>query len=455
MRESPSDCTVVLGAGLSGLTVALELARRGRRVVVLESDSEVGGLARTVAFGGYRFDVGGHRFHSSWPHVTAWVRDLLGGDLVHVDRRSRIHLNGRYADYPLRLPNGLLALGAPRAARVLASYLMARLWRRGRGPDVSFEDWVVHRFGRELFEVYFRPYTEKVWGMECSELSADWASQRIMLPSLAAAVRGSLFQLTTPPATLVSRFMYPPLGIGTIATRLAREATSTGMVTICLNSQVFRLEESVSAGGWRVLFREAGEERTVSGRQVVSTIPLSALVKMLPSSGTAPNHLGDTLTYRSLICVFLAVDGCRISADTWTYFPDRDLLLGRTHEPANWSRQMAPRGKTSLCVEVFCTAGDETWQRRDQDLVNSVMAELDTLGFVRRERVLDAWLLRVPHAYPVFRVGYGTALDQVRGHLARWPTLHLAGRTGSFRYLNMDAVIAQALDLVKRLVGAE
>jgi protoporphyrinogen oxidase len=213
------------------------------------------------------------------------------------------------------------------------------------------------------------------------------------------------------------------------------------------------LEHDDSNDAWRVHFRNRDRERVVVGRQVVSTIPLDRLVEMLPSTGAGPPVVDDRLTYRSLICIFLAVDGSPISADTWTYFPDSYLLVGRTHEPANWSAEMAPPGKTSLCVEVFCTVGDDVWKRRDEELISQVLTDLDRLGFLSRERVLDSWLLRVPCAYPVYRVGYRAAVDRVRGYLARWPSLHLAGRTGSFQYLNMDGVIEQALRLVEKLAG--
>jgi len=438
---------VVLGGGLAGLTFALEAARRGRRVVVLESEDQVGGLARTLAFGDYRFDIGGHRYHSAWPEVTAWVLDVMDGDMLQVPRRSRICLNGRYVDYPLQFPNAFTALTLPDGARVLASYLGASLRHDGARPDVSFEDWVVRRFGRALYDIYFRPYTEKVWGMRCTELSADWASQRIGLPSLSAAVKGSLRRGASAPATLISHFLYPAPGIGTLPTRIAEKATATGRAAIHRHSRVLRLEHDGPAMGWRVRYSQAGRERAVTGQQVVSTIPLDSLLRMLPLDDAAAPALSEALAYRSVICVFLAVDGPRVSSDTWTYFPDQHLAFGRTHEPPNWSPRMAPPGQTSICVEVFCSAGDEVWRRPDGELIDAVLADLERLGFLARSRVRDAWLFRAPHAYPIYRIGYAEHRRRALDILARWPTLHLVGRTGSFQYLNMDAVIKQALHL--------
>lgn len=434
---------VVLGGGLTGLTFALEAARRGRRAAVLEAEDQVGGLARTLSFGDYRFDIGGHRCHSAWPEVTAWVLDALDGDVLDVSRRSRIRLDGRYVDYPLQFPNALTAFSPPDAARILASYLKAHLRPHGQRRDVSFEDWVVRRFGRALYDIYFRPYTEKVWGIPCTELSADWASQRIGLPSLSAAVRGSL-RRGSRPATLVSRFLYPPLGIGALPERIAAKAQATGRAAVHTGSRVSRLEHD-PAGGWRVSYEQAGRE------QVVSTIPLESLLRALPLPAETAAVLSRPLAYRGVRCVFLAVAGPRISADTWTYFPDSHLTLGRTHEPPNWSPQMAPPGQTSLCVEVFCSAGDAIWQRPDGDLADAVVADLDRLGFLARSRVREAWGLRAAHAYPVYRIGYADALGRVHEALARWPTLHLAGRTGTFEYLNMDAAIRQAIHLADAL----
>lgn len=446
------DDFVVLGGGLAGLTFAREATRRGKRVTVLERGEQVGGLARTLAYGDYRFDIGGHRFVSKWPQITKWVLDLMADDMLTVPRRSRIHLNGRFVNYPLQMPNALAALSLRKAVEVLASYIKATLRGDNHHQDRSFEDWVVRRFGRALYDIYFRPYTEKVWGMPCTELSADWASQRIKLPSLGTAVKGSLLGAASPPGTLVSQFHYPRCGIGMITDRLAARTQSTGRGTIHLDANAHRLE-TAGARGWCIHYRQGDEQKEALGREVVSTIPLVDLVDMLPAVDDRPPARYESLTYRSLTCVFLSVATQEISADTWTYFPEPQLTVGRTHEPPNWSPDMAPPGATSLCVEIFCTEGDEVWRRADDDLVGAVLGDLDSLGFLAREQVRDAWVLRVADAYPVYHIGYADDVAAVEDYLARWPTLHLTGRTGSFRYMNMDNVIKEALRLAEVLVG--
>jgi protoporphyrinogen oxidase len=450
LRSDSNYDFVVLGGGLAGLTFALEASRRGRSVIVLESESQVGGLARTLRFGDFRFDIGGHRFHSRWPDITQWVSDVLAGEVCDVRRRSRIRLDGVYIDYPLRFPNALNAFSPLQATRIFLSYLRAALFSGRKRPDVSFEDWIVRRFGRALFDIYFKPYTEKVWGIPCNQISADWASQRIRLPSLKSAVVGSLLRRSKAPSTLVARFLYPPLGIGELPNRIAEAAISTGQATIQTGSRVLRVEPR-NERGWQVAFRAAEGETTVNGAAVVSTLPLDGLVGMLPIPQSEAAELRAGLPYRSLACVFLAADGPRMSDDTWTYFPDRHLLLGRTHEPANWSQRMTPKEASSLCVEVFCSEGDPVWCRPDGDMIETVVSELDQLGFLPRRRVKQAWLLRVSHAYPLYRVGYAEQLTHATSMVARWPTLHLLGRTGTFQYLNMDAVIRDSLQLAQGL----
>jgi protoporphyrinogen oxidase len=250
---------------------------------------------------------------------------------------------------------------------------------------------------------------------------------------------------------LVSRFLYPPLGIGVLPERTAAAATGTGRATISVGSRVVGVEPEAGGRGWRVTFRTTTGETTTAGAQVVSTMPMNDLIGMLPIPRAEGDELRSGLPYRSLACVFLSTEGTQISADTWTYFPDRSVLFGRTHEPTNWSRHMAPAGTTSLCVEVFCSEGDEIWRRPDGDLIEPIFAELDRLHFLARGRIKQAWVLRASHAYPVYEVDYAPRLARATAALARWPTLHLLGRTGTFRYLNMDAVIRDGLQLARTL----
>ena len=440
---------VVLGAGVAGLTLAREMVRAGRSVTVIEKDGEVGGLSRTVRRDGFSFDLGGHRFHSNNAGVVRWLQELVGTDLLTVGRRSRIHLDGRFVDYPLRLGQAVRAFGTAKAAGIAASYARALL--AGREPEArSFEDWVVRRFGRALYEIYFRPYTEKVWGMPCHQLSADWASQRISLPSLGGAVYRAVVRGKRPPATIVSRFYYPRAGYGTICDRLAEQIVAAGgsvLTGVSPRSLEFHADEAVVHVG-----RNGDAPETIRCGRLVSSIPLDSLLQAVPDDAEVRQAAADAqLAYRGVILVFLALDRPHVSADSWTYFPSPALLFGRSHEPKNWSPALVPGPSvTSLALEVFASPGDGTWRADDRALAGRAVDELDAVGWGGARDVAGAWVVRVPHAYPVYSLGYAERLGRLRAAMARWPRLSLVGRTGSFCYRNVDGIVEDCF----RLCGA-
>jgi protoporphyrinogen oxidase len=433
---------IILGGGIAGLASAYELLKRGQRVVLIEKGNEVGGLARTFVRDGFRFDLGGHRFHSNNPAVIGWLKELLPDELETVQRLSHIYLNGRFVNYPLAFPNALTAFGLAEAAQMAASYAASRLtaWQR---PDESFEDWVIKRFGMAMYRAFFQPYTEKVWGIPCDQLSAEWAAQRIGLPSPWKAIKQAILPAAwrPTPATAVSHFYYPRSGFGAIAQALRREIENlggrlyTGATATSLISH---------AGGFELnLQQPAGPPITIQAAEVISTIPLEQLLALLPAEPARQPLLAQRqLDYRGLICVFLALKKEQITPDSWTYFPDKDFIFGRTHEPKNWSGEMVPHPAfSSLAVEIFASPQDSLWRQADETIIGQVVAQLSQLGWFTSGQVHGRWLLRIPHAYPVYRVGYRARLEQVRAYLNRWPCLHLLGRTGSFRYMNSDGVI--------------
>jgi protoporphyrinogen oxidase len=441
---------VVIGGGVAGLTIAREIARAGRSVVVVERGAAVGGLARTFRRDGFSFDLGGHRFHSNNADVVGWLTSLMGGDLLRVQRRSRIHLGGRFIDYPIRLAQATRAFGAAQAVRGGLSYLGA-VAANHREQAVTFEDWVTRRFGRVLYEIYFKPYTEKVWGIRCEELSADWAAQRISVPNLAETVRGAVFPPNTPPPTAIRQFYYPRRGYGTISERLAEEIAA-------LRQEVWTSSSLASlrfdrAGADVEVVEGGGAARTLRCGHVISTIPLEAL---LAAMAHEPGILGVAanarLAYRGLVLIFLGLARPQVSPDSWTYFPSPDLSFGRTHEPKNWSAAMVPgKDVTSLALEIFSSPGEPTWNSPDADLVDRAVGELVDLGWLGRADVIHSWVLRVPNAYPVQDLGYRDRLARVRGALARFPRLHLLGRTGAFSYMNVDGVVEDCFRLAHEL----
>jgi protoporphyrinogen oxidase len=451
----PSRDYVVLGGGLAGLTIAREIARAGHSVAVVEQAPIVGGLARTVRVEGFSFDLGGHRFHSNNPDVVGWLHDLLGGDLLRVERRSRIHLNGRFIDYPIRLAQATTAFGMRRGASIGVSYLAAAALA-DRAKAVTFEDWVVSRFGRGLFDLYFRPYTEKVWGVPCERLSADWAAQRIGLPSLTQALLSSLRPGRVPPATIVREFHYPRRGYGVISERLA-EAIVGPERDVMTGTSVEALRFGHDSASVSVRTSD-GARTSIDCARVISTVPVRSLLTALsedPESARLASQ--TTLAYRGLLLVFLALDRPRVTDDTWTYFPAPTTLFGRCHEPRNWSVAMVPNeGVTSLALEVFCSPGEEAWSTADRTLIDVAVRQLEELGWIRSGEVLGGWVQREPHAYPVYLLDYRAQLESIRGALQRWPRLSLLGRTGSFQYLNADGIVEAAFALARQLgIGAD
>jgi protoporphyrinogen oxidase len=439
--------TIVLGGGIAGLAIAKELLAHGEKVTVLEKATEVGGLARTLSFDGYRFDIGGHRFHSNNPDVVNWVKTLLGDDLIDVPRESHIRLDNKYIEYPIRFPSALGIFSPLTAAKVIASYVLAQFIPKTR-PDVSFEDWVVRRFGRKLYNVYFKPYTEKIWGIKCTELSAMWASQRISLPSLVGTIRHAILPGKITPKTVISRFFYPKMGFSMIVEALRAEIEAKGgQVVTGANIDV------IDPDAIKVCYSRDGEPVEITGTRIISSIPLSLLFRAMPPSTSAAEFSQQhSLAYRDIILVDLAINRKQVTNDSWTYFPDPKLIFGRTHEPKNWSDKLIPSPDvTSLAVEIFSSRGETVWQMTDDAIIDKVVEQMDEIGLISRSEFIKGWVVRVPFAYPIYYIGYEDEMKKVHSFLEKWPKLHLVGRTGAFKYMNSDGVIEDVFRLMREL----
>ncbi len=444
---------MILGAGLAGLTAAHALVQAGRRVRLLEGAAHIGGLARTMVHGGFRFDLGGHRFFTHDAPVDALVRTLLGPELLTVPRASRIRLRGRWIEYPLRPRSAFAGLGPGTCARILLGYAHSRLARRLRpGPLLSLEDWVVAQFGRPLFDLYFRDYSEKVWGVGCHEVSAQWMAERVQGLSLGTAVRHAIGRRRSDLATLTDRFFYPRLGIGRIAERLREEIELGG--TVHTGTRVVRVHHNGRHLDG-VTVRHGEREQDIGGEAFVSTIPLTQLIQALqPHAPAEVRATAARLRYRDLVIVAVMLDRERATDQTWIYFPEKDIPFGRLHEPTNWSAAMAPPGRTLLVTERFCFRGDATWSAADAELIDDTARHLERLGFLRRAEVGDAVVVRIPAAYPLFEVGFEERSRLLSDYLARFDNLQLAGRGGMFRYHNMDHAMASGLDAAGAVLRA-
>ena len=445
---------VILGGGIAGLATAYELLTRGCSVTLVEKGTEVGGLARTFEQEGFRFDIGGHRFHSNNPTVVQWLKNLLKSDLLTVPRISHIYLGGKFVNYPIKFPGALSVFSPFKAVQMVISYLTAKITERGR-LGFSFEDWVVKRYGRALYEVFFEPYTEKVWGIPCSQLSSTWASQRIGIPSLWRMIKHAIAPPKNAPATAISEFYYPRAGFGMITEELRAKIVAMGGV---IHTSTSLSQLVPTQNGFHVTIQhQDGTVNTIATEQVVSTIPINFLLQAIPEELGSQKILQQyDLEYRDLICLFVALKQPQVSEDSWTYFPAKDFTFGRTHEPKNWSHEMVPNDDfTSLAIEIFSSRGEATWEMSDADILNTVVEQMNQIGWVEEKDVYKSWVMRVPYAYPVYRIGYEEKLKGVKDYLNQWNNLHLVGRTGSFHYMNSDGVIEDVFRLMEELFPKE
>ena len=448
---------VIAGAGPAGLTAAFELARHGRSCVALEADpARVGGISRTDVYKGYRFDIGGHRFFSKSEEVNRLWDEVLGDQLLRRPRLSRIFYDRKFFHYPLRPLDALRKLGPIRAARIMASYLRARL--RPIRPERSFEDWVVNRFGRLLFDIFFRTYTEKVWGMPTSEISSDWAAQRIKGLSLIGAALNAL--LPARPGrgevvkTLIEEFKYPRLGPGQMW-EAVRDRVERDGGAVRMGQRVDRIEHDGSRVTAFVAVDGEGRRTRYHGRHFLSTLPIRHLVAALdPPPPLEVLQAADGLRYRDFLTVVLIVDRAETFPDNWIYVHEPDVRLGRIQNFKNWSPEMVPdAGTSSLGLEYFCFEGDDLWGMADEDLIALGRREIDAIGLVPASSVVDGCVVRMPKAYPVYDDSYRDRVGVVRRWLGCLGNLELAGRNGMHKYNNQDHSMMTALLAARNILG--
>ena len=435
----------VLGAGPAGLTAAYRLAQRHVPVVVFEAEGEVGGLARTVLRDGYRFDLGGHRFFTKSEEVEDLWEELLGEELLVRPRLSRIYWRGRFIEYPLRPGDVFAKVGPFELARSLASYARARL--AGRGAEESYEEWVTSRFGRRLFELFFKTYTEKVWGVGTDELRAEWAAQRIADLSPISALRAALPGGGEPPKSLIEEFRYPRLGPGQMWEEMARRVERAGG-EIRLGSAVEALEHE---DGRLAGVRAGGERVEVSA--AISSIPLRTAVGVAePAAPPEVTAAAAGLRYRDFLTVALPIEGEPPFPDNWVYVHDPRVRVGRIQNFAAWSPWMTPEpGRSCLGLEYFCFEGDDLWAADDEELVSLGREEVAALGLVEPERMTGGHVVRVAKAYPVYDAEYAERVERIRGWLDGFSNLQQVGRNVLHRYNNSDHSMLTAMRAVENL----
>ena len=454
---------VIIGAGPAGLTAAYELSKRGQRVVVLEADSRyVGGLSRTVEYRGYRFDIGGHRFFSKSQEVEDLWTEILGPDLLERPRSSKIFYGGQFYAYPLKPLEALSQLGLIESALCVLSFLKARL-NPMRNPK-SFEDWVVNEFGARLFRIFFKTYTEKVWGMSCKEISADWAAQRIRGLTLAGAIRNALLPKRKPSdrtrvvKTLIDAFRYPRLGPGMMWETCAEKVRALGG-EVLLGRTVTPCRFDAVNSQWTVSACTAdGAKEEYRGEHLVSSMPMRQLVSQIePRLPDDAVRAANSLRYRDFLTIGLILRERNRIKSNWIYIHDPSVKMGRVQNYKAWSPEMVP--DANFCcygLEYFCFENDGLWAMSDADLIALGTRELEHIGLCNAADVVDACVMRQPKAYPVYDDDYQRHVRVVRQTLeAHCPNLHLVGRNGMHKYNNQDHAMLTALLAARNILAGE
>ncbi len=441
--------TIIAGAGPAGLTAAHLLVRDGSRPLVLEQRDRVGGIACTEEYKGFLFDMGGHRFFSRHNDPLEIWQEVLGDNFLTRERLSRIYYRGRFFDYPLRAWNALAGIGPAGAVAVAASYLRWRIFPYEQVD--TFEQWVTNRFGRKLFNTFFKSYTEKVWGIPCDQLQAEWAAQRIRDLSLRKAILGMFTRDQQEVRSLIDSFNYPRRGPGMLWESMQRSVEQRGG-EVRLGSRVEQIHHH-QGRVTGVTVNRSGSSENVVADHLISSMPVTSLVRRLdPAPPAEVLEAASRLKYRDFLTVCLIVDRADIFPDQWIYVHDPGVRLGRIQNYRNWSPEMCPDpDRTGLGLEYFCNKGDDLWNMPDSELVELGKKEISGMGLVDEGLISDAAVYRVPKAYPVYDAGYAGALDTIRRHLEGYENLQTIGRNGLFRYNNMDHSMLTAVVAVERL----
>jgi protoporphyrinogen oxidase len=426
---------IIIGAGPAGLTAGYECVMKGHSPLILEATDKVGGISRTETYKGYFFDIGGHRFFTKSNKIQELWEEVLGDDFITVPRISRIYYNGHFFSYPLQIKNVLKNLGLMESILNVLSYMKAKCHRK-KNED-SFDQWVSNRFGNRLYQTFFKTYTEKVWGIPCNQISADWASQRIKGLSLRTAIINA-FIVNKKVKTLIDTFYYPVKGPGMMWERFQRIIENKGG-NVLFNTKAIQIEhDNKEITG--IIYLHNNKREKIPVKQLISSAAITSLVSML--SPKAPDRVLEAskcLNYRNLIVVVLMIDKKNLFPDQWIYIHSPDVKVGRIQNYANWSAAMLPdHEKTCIAMEYFCTEGDEIWESSDDTLITQASQELALLGLADRNDIIDHCVVRQPKAYPVYDQNYSNNLEIIKAYINKFTNLQTIGRNGMHRYNNQD-----------------
>ena len=455
--SAPADAprVVIAGAGPAGLTAAYELCRAGVTSTVLEADSIVGGISRTVERDGWRFDIGGHRFFTKVPEVEAlWHEILPDEDFLLRPRLSRIFYQGKYFDYPLKAMNALKNLGLVEAVLCVMSYA----WARVRPPkdQTNYEGWLVARFGWRLYRTFFKTYTEKVWGVPVSSMPADWAAQRIKNLSLMSAIVNALTPNRNQKeiTSLIEEFQYPKYGPGMMWERCTEQVEAQG-TDVQMETKVVGVKYADGRAHTVVTETRDGRRTELPADHVISSMPFPHLIRAMdPPAPAEVLAAADDLQFRDFLTVALVVPESAGFPDNWIYIHAPEVKVGRIQNFGSWSPYLVKDGRTCLGLEYFVFEGDELWNAKDEDLIEMGAKELGVLGLVDPSAVQAGYVVRMPKAYPTYDEFYRKNVEVMREWLeSAAPNVHPVGRNGMHKYNNADHSMFTAMLTVQNILG--
>ena len=446
----------IIGGGPAGLTAAYEMQKHSSEYtpIVLEADKLVGGISRTESHQGFRFDIGGHRFFTKVKEVEALWHEVGGEDFITRPRKSRIYYRGRYYDYPLKIFNALNNMGPYEAVRIGLSYLKWQMFPTK--SEENLEQWVTNRFGGRLFYHFFKTYTEKVWGIPCTQIQADWAAQRIKNLSLSKAVWNALTGANDT-TSLIEEFEYPRLGPGMMWEKFRDAVRERGGIVQMQSwvSRVFRDGNRITGVEVRQQLGDKEKTYQLSADEFISTMPLRELVGCIePSPPAEVRAAADKLKYRDFLIVTLLLDNSDPFDDNWIYIHSPDVKVGRIQNFRAWSPEMVPDPtKASIGMEYFCHEGDGLWETSNDDLIKLAARELEELGLAKAKSVVGGAVIRQKKAYPVYDGEYRAALDVIKEWIDGLENFHTVGRNGMHRYNNQDHSMLTAMLAVRNILG--
>lgn len=437
---------IIIGAGPAGLTAAYELAKRQTPSIIIEKDAVVGGIARTVEYKGYRFDIGGHRFFTKVPRVMEIWKDVLGEDFLKRPRLSHIYYKKKFFSYPIKPFDVLKKLGLWETGLCALSFLYSQVRKRPR--EDSFEDYIINHFGKRLYETFFKSYTEKVWGIPCTEIKAEWAAQRIKDLSFTSLIRTALLgNRGNKIKTLIEEFYYPRLGPGMMWQKTKELIDRSGCGKVFFNTvptEIFHDGSEITAVKIR---DDYGKEETIEVRALVSSMPISELFPIFsPKPDERVLEACRMLHYRDFITVALIVAQKDMFPDNWIYIHESQVRVGRIQNFKNWSPEMVPdSGKTCLGLEYFCFKIDPIWNMPDEKIIEIAKRELVFIGLAKEEEILDGKVIRMEKTYPVYDDSYEKAMPVIKDAASRFRNLYPVGRNGMHRYNNQDHAMYTAM----------